>query len=412
MDMYKSFHDIVRLLCVFLEPLINISAWFITRVFILARSSILWFKSRITKQALSRSNWRVESSALKCGQFLGEGFSGFVYEATWSRGRHTAGLLARKAFPAVPADVFEYEAYRLIALDHQNIVETYGWTIDRRSCSLVMDRMKYDLLSVVQKRMEAMRKGGRGATLPIPLREAVNIMYQIAAGVNYVHNNGLVHGDLIPNNVLVDSEAGLAMAVKIVDFGLTETKKWSTAALVSHHARCLQTLKWKAPELFEELLGSSFEDSDEVWTDMFPDKMSNAASSMNNDRAKKLQRADVYSFALTCSYILGAPPMSSKAGPFELRQEISSGAKRPLLPVECPGLLASLISRCWNKEPSRRPDFVDICKDLQYLKWDLRRNEEILQEYYRRSKSQGQRRREPSWTVIVSKGYKSKCNDL
>jgi len=377
--------------CLYQELLFSILAWFINQGYVLGCSLTQWVKVRITKQAPAHRNKRVKSSDLKCGRFLGEGRSGIVYEATWSRGKNMS-LLARKAFPAVPADVFEYEAARLVELDHPNIVKVLGWTVDRRSCSLVMDHMKYDLFSVVEKRKEAMRNGSQlnfDSSIPIPLREAVHILLQIAEGVKYVHDQRLAHGDLKPNNVLVDSESG-SMVVKVADFGLTETKKRSKT-LVSHRARCLQILKWKAPELFEDLLGSSTEDSElfedvlgsstedseNMWTEMSPDlevvKTSPASSSVTmGSTESKMQLADVYSFALTCSYVLGAQvPHDSNLGLFELRNRISSGELRPHLPFKCPKMVASLISECWDNIPSRRPAFIDICKKMRAVEWEL-----------------------------------------
>lgn len=169
------------------------------------------------------------------------------------------------------------------------------------------------------------------------------------------------------------------MLVKLADFGLTRTKRRSTT-LVSYRLRCLQIVKWKAPELFKEYLGSSTVNSDNLGTGSDVDSDINIVNMSNDSNVgiysnAGLRRADIYSFALTCSHVLGVQNWDLNLNWIELRKLISRGL-RPQLPSGCPRSLASLISSCWAADPSCGPTFVSICKQLQVVKLEQMRYKE------------------------------------
>lgn len=84
---------------------------------------------------------------------------------------------------------------------------------------------------------------------------------------------------------------------------------------------------------------------------------------------------DVYSFAMTCSAILTGnepfhfvknPTMDIMASIVDKMAEVQVKPDLGLGDV-LPNLKA-LIERCWDKDPSKRPPFSEICKDL----WDCK----------------------------------------
>ncbi len=68
-------------------------------------------------------------------------------------------------------------------------------------CELVAG---HNLASMLQRR------------LPLPLRQALELFVQIADGISYLHQQGAVHGDLRPHNILVAPRG----EVKVGDYGL------------------------------------------------------------------------------------------------------------------------------------------------------------------------------------------------
>ena len=325
---------------------------------------------------------RIRSRDLKFVQFLGQGFSGFINEITWSTwyGKERLGRLAQKNFPRLESMVFEKEAARLVNLHHPNVVEVFCWTVDKLGCSLVMEFVNTDLESIVEKRKEARNKvyaskdRGKvvnGSTSPFELIEAIYIMLHIASAMEYLHSLGVGHGDLRPNNILIDLDAD-PMIVKVVDFGLTESKKKSM--LVSKRAQFIRTLDWKAPEIWKDLSTFLLDGSDEyVWEEMDTAQVEGNASAANK------QAADVYSFAVTCAYILGGTASYPKSSLSGLQQKISSGTLRPEIPSTCPKRLKKLIEESWDSDPERRPRFSYLQEQLGILYL-----EEPGNEYFRR----------------------------
>ena len=338
------------------------------------------------------------------GRCVGRGTSGIVYEVTeqWSGKRCVI-----KDFFAVKSAGFKEKVSPLVFLEHENIVQYYWFTSDARRCSIVLEYVDDDLRSVVQKKREAQWKkslvasgtsskksrvidmkeflkprsvtipdgveGPASETLvidstPFALLDAIEIMYQIATGMEYLHGKDVPHGDLTPNNVCVSFTPDQRMQVKVTDYGLLGITK--RMKMASKHTRQSEVLLSKAPELFEEFLGTSTEDSGDPWTDSdteSDEEIGHAPSSSDIDNFKE-KKADVYSFAVLCSLILTGELSHQNLSLSDLRKQISSHNLRPKLPPTCPERLRTLIKECWDRDFTARPDFVEIRERLREIR--------------------------------------------
>jgi serine/threonine protein kinase len=120
------------------------------------------------------------------------------------------------------------------------------------------------------------------------------------------------------------------------------------------------TTRYRAPEIFEMRNSDFFGES--------PDQTSGATGPPHRRYPKK---ADVYSYAVTCSEILtGDIPFKDEKLP-DLSERIRHAGVRPHLPASVPPYLASLIERSWDADPSKRPSFSQICGELRHLKASL-----------------------------------------
>ncbi len=102
---------------------------------------------------------------------------------------------------------FLREARAAARLRHPNIVSIHDVGSTAGKVYFTMDLIEGESLH------ERLRKGR------LPYRESVAILKQVAAAVQYAHENGVIHRDIKPGNILIDKE-GRAL---LTDFGLART---------------------------------------------------------------------------------------------------------------------------------------------------------------------------------------------
>jgi serine/threonine-protein kinase len=115
--------------------------------------------------------------------------------------------LLRASLTGNMTERFRLEAQVLAKLTHDNVVKVIdsGTTGDGARPYLVMERLSGLPLETVLKERN---------TLPAP--EACDIARQVLAGLGYVHERGIVHRDIKPDNLFVCSDG----TVKLLDFGV------------------------------------------------------------------------------------------------------------------------------------------------------------------------------------------------
>jgi len=138
---------------------------------------------------------------------IGKGGMGQVFKAEHSL---TGRLVAIKVLPlskSTPDAVenFTREIRALASLSHPRLVRALDAGFDGNVYYLVIEYVSgADLRKVVR------REG------PLGMREAANIIYQVAEGLQHAHQQGLIHRDVKPGNVLVAPEG----EAKLSDLGL------------------------------------------------------------------------------------------------------------------------------------------------------------------------------------------------
>jgi serine/threonine protein kinase len=166
---------------------------------------------------------------------LGAGGMATVYRACDERlKRDVAIKVIARGFrqDVVALRRFRREAELGALLRHPNIVSVLGAGADPHDF-IVMELVRgQDVRALVKER-------GRQ-----PLKTVLDVLAQIAAGLQHTHDHGMVHGDISPGNVLIGEDGGTA---KLCDFGLARACEDTS---VDHHPeRVLGTPGYIAPEI-------------------------------------------------------------------------------------------------------------------------------------------------------------------
>lgn len=145
------------------------------------------------------------------GNRIGEGAYSIVYRATQpSIGREVAIKVIRKELANERDFIrrFEAEAQLVARLQHPRIVALYDFWREADSAYLVMPWL--DGGSLAKRLLEG----------PLSLEETVRVVRHVAAGLDFAHSRGVIHRDVKPSNVLLDSEGN----AYISDFGIALTE--------------------------------------------------------------------------------------------------------------------------------------------------------------------------------------------
>jgi serine/threonine-protein kinase len=142
---------------------------------------------------------------------LGRGGMGVVYLAEDMRLARPVTLKA--LHPPNAADAKRRERLRLearaaAALVHPNVATVHALEEIEGELFIVSE---YVPGRTARERLDA---GG-----PLPVREAIDVVRQVALGLEAAHSRGIIHRDLKPENILI----GDSGVVRILDFGIART---------------------------------------------------------------------------------------------------------------------------------------------------------------------------------------------
>ncbi|CAD8066258.1 unnamed protein product [Paramecium sonneborni] len=256
------------------------------------------------------------------GQIIGEGGYGVVHKGKWlgqdvaikSYGkRKSQGNLKYKLQVAD----FLKEVEVISNLRHPNIVLYMGVCIRKQNYYLITEYLEEgSLFDHLHKKKTH-----------IDQKALMQIVEDIALGMNYLHGRKVMHCDLKSSNVLIDQNWN----VKLCDFGLSRINK-----KIDHKVKGARigTPNWMAPEIMR---GEPYQ-----------------------------EKADVYSFGMILWEIITQLIPYEGLSQTQIIGSVGYGQDQVIIPSNSnPPILSQLAKKSLKKNPEERPTFADIVNEIQ-----------------------------------------------
>ncbi|XP_020115320.1 serine/threonine-protein kinase STY46 [Ananas comosus] len=260
--------------------------------------------------------WEIDIGLLQFGNKVASGSYGDLYRGTYCSQDVAIKVLKPERINVDMQREFAQEVYIMRKVRHKNVVQFIGACTKPPSLCIVTEFMSggsvYDYL----------HKHKGVFKLPALLRVAIDV----SKGMNYLHQNNIIHRDLKAANLLMDENE----VVKVADFGVARVKAQSGVMTAE-----TGTYRWMAPEVIEH---KPYD-----------------------------QKADVFSFGILLWELLTGKIPYEYLTPLQAAVGVVQKGLRPTIPKNTHPKLIELLERCWQQDPTQRPDFSEILETLQHL---------------------------------------------
>lgn len=192
---------------------------------------------------------------------ISRGGMGIVYRAVDQESQRPVAI---KVIQGQNVDMTEIQRFRreadaLIQLDHPNILNLIDVQIHDAKLILILEYVDGHDISALHKLGQLQRNSKNDI-------ERISVWFEeIAKGLLNCHETGMIHRDIKPQNILIESETERAV---IIDFGIVKTNKGKTGKpsgftlSLTADEEVLGTPAFMAPELFT---GASATAASDVW---------------------------------------------------------------------------------------------------------------------------------------------------
>ncbi|KAL7237099.1 hypothetical protein ACSBR1_020216 [Camellia fascicularis] len=260
--------------------------------------------------------WEIDPQLLKFETKIASGSYGDLYKGTYCSQEVAIKVLKPERVDSDLQKEFAQEVFIMRKVRHKNVVQFIGACTKPPSLCIVTEFMSggsvYDYL----------HKQRGTFKLPSLLRVAIDI----SKGMNYLHQNNIIHRDLKAANLLMDENE----VVKVADFGVARVKA-QTGVMTAETG----TYRWMAPEVIEHRPYD--------------------------------HKADIFSFGIVLWELLTGKLPYDYLTPLQAAVGVVQKGLRPTIPKNTHPKLAELLERCWQHDPNLRPDFSEIIDILQQI---------------------------------------------
>ncbi|KAF3335583.1 serine/threonine-protein kinase HT1 isoform X1 [Carex littledalei] len=266
-------------------------------------------------------DWEIDPKLLTFDSKLASGSYGDLFRGTYCSQDVAIKILKSEIVSPDMLREFAQEIYIMRKVRHKNVVQFIG------ACT------KPPILCIVTEFMN----GGSVFDLihnykgVFQLPAVVRIAIDVSKGMDYLHQCDIIHRDLKTANLLMDEKE----VVKVADFGVARVKDHSGVMTAE-----TGTYRWMAPEVIEH---KPYD-----------------------------HKADVFSFGIVLWELLVGKLPYEDLTPLQAAVAVVQKGLRPTIPDGTHPKLIELLEKCWQSDPSLRPNFSEILDILYSIAKEVR----------------------------------------
>ena len=261
---------------------------------------------------MSETNRAIVNDRYEIGKRIGRGGMAEIFQARdILLDRPVAIKVLFPEFATDPAFVerFRREAQAAANLNHPNIVGVYDWGKVNNTYYIAMEYVNGRTLADILKQS--------GTLTPM---QVCDVISEVAAALTSAHQNGVIHRDIKPGNILVSTTG----QVKVADFGIARALGSGVEQGLTQTGAVMGTATYFSPE---QAQGAS--------TD---------------------QRSDIYSLGVVMYEMLsgGAPFTGENAVAIAYKQVHEQATPLNQRLASLPAEVAAIVAKCMEKSPDDR----------------------------------------------------------
>ncbi|XWS67689.1 hypothetical protein CRYUN_Cryun04dG0027400 [Craigia yunnanensis] len=260
--------------------------------------------------------WEIDLRHLKFENKVASGSYGDLYKGTYCSQEVAIKVLKPERINTDMQKEFAQEVFIMRKVRHKNVVQFIGACTKPPSLCIITEFMSGGSVYDYLHKQKGVFK------LPFLLKVAIDV----SKGMNYLHQNNIIHRDLKAANLLMDENE----VVKVADFGVARVKAQSGVMTAE-----TGTYRWMAPEVIEH---KPYD-----------------------------HKADVFSFGIVLWELLTGKLPYEYLTPLQAAVGVVQKGLRPTIPKNTNPKLAELLERCWQQDSLLRPDFSEIIEILQQI---------------------------------------------